>query len=132
MSRMYLISEEVLARASRLKESGRTWNAIGRELGLPPEAIRWRIDPQYVAAHRESHGAGQRRVIQNYTYRMTAQEAQAALSSIPSDTRNFTARAFGDPLPGRSAFDKRRAQSSVQSSSVIPTKIYNAQGRPSP
>lgn len=32
----------------------------------------------------------------------------ARLAEIPRDTRSLTARIFGDPLPGRSAFDRRR------------------------
>lgn len=31
------------------------------------------------------------------------------LSEIPSDTRDLTGRIFGDPLPGRSALDRRNA-----------------------
>ncbi len=29
------------------------------------------------------------------------------LSEIPADTRDLTGRIFGDPLPGRSALDRR-------------------------
>ena len=34
------------------------------------------------------------------------QDLAARLAEIPADTRSFTARTFGDPLPGRSALDK--------------------------
>jgi len=33
-------------------------------------------------------------------------EAQRQLAHLPADTRDLTARVFGDPLPGRSALDK--------------------------
>lgn len=34
-------------------------------------------------------------------------EMRRLLAAIPVDTRNLTARVCGDPLPGRSALDKR-------------------------
>lgn len=34
-------------------------------------------------------------------------DADAAKQVIPQDTRSLTGRLFGDPLPGRSALDKR-------------------------
>jgi hypothetical protein len=36
-------------------------------------------------------------------------DLMARLAEIPSDTRGLTARTFGDPLPGRSALDRRSA-----------------------
>lgn len=35
-------------------------------------------------------------------------DAEAMLRAIPADTRDLTARLMGDPLPGRSALDKKR------------------------
>lgn len=37
------------------------------------------------------------------------EELEARLAEIPPDTRCLTARFFGDPLPGRSALDRRSA-----------------------
>lgn len=37
------------------------------------------------------------------------EELAARLAEIPADTRSLTARIFGDPLPGRSALDRRQA-----------------------
>ncbi|MCM0752013.1 hypothetical protein DEA98_14180 [Brucella pseudogrignonensis] len=36
-------------------------------------------------------------------------EIEALIDAIPQDTRSKTARLAGDPLPGRSALDQRRA-----------------------
>jgi hypothetical protein len=33
-------------------------------------------------------------------------DAERLLKLVPRDTRDLTARVFGDPLPGRSALDK--------------------------
>ena len=37
------------------------------------------------------------------------EELAARLADVPADTRCLTARFFGDPLPGRSALDRRNA-----------------------
>lgn len=39
----------------------------------------------------------------------TRRDAERLMALIPPDTRGVTARLFGDPLPGRSALDQRRA-----------------------
>lgn len=39
--------------------------------------------------------------------RVNASILSARLSEIPDDTRDLTARLCGDPLPGRSALDRR-------------------------
>jgi len=36
-------------------------------------------------------------------------DRERMLASIPDDTRTLTGRIMGDPLPGRSALDMRRA-----------------------
>lgn len=36
-------------------------------------------------------------------------DALRLMETIPRDTRSLTAMAFGDPLPGRSALDRRQA-----------------------
>lgn len=38
-------------------------------------------------------------------------QAERLMSQIPQDTRNMTQRAFGDPIPGRSALDQMRSKS---------------------
>lgn len=43
--------------------------------------------------------------------RLSADDIKRLRRAFPADTRDLTARFFGDPLPGRSALDqKRRAQ----------------------
>ena len=37
------------------------------------------------------------------------EDVAARLAEIPPDTRDLTAQVFGDPLPGRSALDRRTA-----------------------
>ncbi len=40
--------------------------------------------------------------------RHAERDASRLLQLVPADTRNLTARIFGDPLPGRSALDQRK------------------------
>lgn len=42
--------------------------------------------------------------------RVTSRDLALARRRIPPDTRDFTARFFGDPIPGMSALDRRGAQ----------------------
>lgn len=41
-----------------------------------------------------------------------AEALAARIAEVPMDTRDTTARTFGDPLPGRSALDQYRARNS--------------------
>jgi len=43
-------------------------------------------------------------------YEAKREEFRRALESVPADTRDLTARLCGDPLPGRSAYDRARMQ----------------------
>lgn len=122
MSRIYHLSDEELALARSLRAQGISWNKIGVRLGVPGDVVRWRVDPDYVAAHRSAHGAGER-IVHNYSYRLSERAALAAVSSVPRDTRSTTARAMGDPLPGRSALDKKRAK---QGSPVGHAEVFHA------
>lgn len=54
------------------------------------------------AALRDKSEAGLK-----YASRIDRETLAARLSEIPQDTRPLTARIFGDPLPGRSALDRR-------------------------
>lgn len=74
MGRMIHVPPEILDRARELKAEGKSWGAIGREVGVDRDVIRWRIDPDYVASRKANPES---------------------------------ARAMGDPLPGRSALDRR-------------------------
>lgn len=48
-----------------------------------------------------------RRAKTRYNEDRVGPELMARLAEIPADTRGLTARMFGDPLPGRSALDRR-------------------------
>lgn len=105
MTRM--IPLETLELATALRAEGKSWNSIGRAVGFDGDVIRWRIDPVFVSKHRGRYNGHSSALI--VRDRMTQADLEHLKRTIPPDTRSFTARAFGDPLPGRSALDKRRA-----------------------
>jgi hypothetical protein len=106
------IPPETLKRAAAMRDNGMSWGKIARAIGIGEERFRRLLDPGFserraamIRKARETRGfRGEPRV------RVSPEEAKAALSSIPSDTRSFTAKAMGDPLPGRSALDKSCAK----------------------
>lgn len=45
-------------------------------------------------------------LVKLHSSRPKPEDIEARWAEIPADTRNLTARIFGDPLPGRSALDR--------------------------
>jgi hypothetical protein len=118
--------------ARKMRENGRTYEAIADYFGIASTTVRARLNPQYAAAHNEAVKASRRkRRAADEDFAEAAQSRRAAdtkparghvralvddaeayrqLASIPADTRSLTARLAGDPLPGRSALDMRKQQ----------------------
>lgn len=115
------ISEEEakakLAHARQLVTEGRNWKVIARLVGISEDWLKRRLVPGYAEAraasarrHRERGPAPTDKIRhRNETGRVSLEEAEAARAAVPDDTRNYTSRFFGDPLPGRSALDRRGA-----------------------
>lgn len=107
--------KEVAAAVESARKSGRVvWRRLSAAFGLPTETLRRRFDPGFAIMRAEAirrrkaergRQTGSIRVEAEPSYIKADAEARRAL--IPDDTRNLSARAFGDPLPGRSALDKR-------------------------
>lgn len=115
------ISDETLERTRQLRALGLSWEKIGRQVGFGPDVLRYRLDP----TRKRGGESGLSSMIRDLPYRPTEAEVDRLLSTIPRDTRNFTSRVCGDPLPGRSALDQRR-----QSCDVFHTKIGSPQPGP--
>jgi hypothetical protein len=62
--------------------------------------IQRRADMREMTRLRRQAGIPLREILPN------PNDVAARLAEIPPDTRSLTARVFGDPLPGRSAFDR--------------------------
>lgn len=57
--------------------------------------------------NREVSAAKKAAGLTYFSGRSTEQSAYRLMDLIPADTRDLTARICGDPLPGRSALDRR-------------------------
>lgn len=117
MARWPDIPDEVVERARALRAGGMSWMRIAALLGVGDDGLRRRLVPGYAerraAAKRAAYAArsrGEKKRVQVNrvpSTGVTPDEAWRALASIPADTRDLTARLFGDPLPGRRALDHR-------------------------
>lgn len=106
--------------ARRMREEGISWTAIGREFLCKPETIRRHIDLEWATRERERKRNNKKNqqsqkpkaptVISHPVRGKISQlEIAAAIAKIPKDTRTSTSKWLGDPLPGRSALDQKRA-----------------------
>lgn len=98
--------QEILKQAAALKEGGLSWAETAKRMNVSKSWLRYRLDPVYrsyrLEAGRVDHcysAAHSTRVA------MTNEQLAEYQKLIPDDTRDFTARFFGDPIPG----DRRRA-----------------------
>jgi hypothetical protein len=105
---------EVLRAASALRDAGVRWHQIAKRLGAGADGLRRRLDPEFRAKRNvqinEAYG---RRVVgrpASSSGRVPADEVRRLMASVPVDTRSQSARLFGDPMPGRSALDRREQQ----------------------
>lgn len=105
-----VISDEILLRAQDMRARGLSWAAVGRELRVSEHQLRKRLEPAYAERHREA-GRSRYRSIQSGVVIVNSivppdveEERSRALSC---SERTLTAEFCGDPLPGRSALDRR-------------------------
>ncbi len=107
---------EVKARALRYHTRGYSPKQIAELLGVDTTTIRSWTDPEYAANRRAWAKTGRRRKSAGEPSRQAGRrpepgrlgpEEEAALPPLPKDTRPLTGVLLGDPLPGRSALDRR-------------------------
>lgn len=85
------------AELERRRDSGAAFEAIARDLGRPLPTVK----AKYFDLKRYK-----RETVQSQPQREAEARAEAARASLLVPT-SLTALVFGDPLPGRSALDKR-------------------------
>jgi hypothetical protein len=105
---MIALTPEQMARAKALLAEGKTWGVIAKLVGSTYFTVRCELDPSY-RSRRAAQIREARARKPPSTKAVTLEEAQRAIAAIPDDTRALTARLLGDPLPGRSALDRRGA-----------------------
>lgn len=91
---------EILVLAKQMYRLGNKPYTIARHFGVGYEWLKRRIVPGYSGTRSNCSGF----------IRPIRKKPRENVPSVPKDTRDFTARFMGDPLPGRSALDKMRKQ----------------------
>lgn len=123
------LTDAQIEEAKKMAAAGKNWVEIGRRFGVTDMTAHVLCDPEF----REKVNARKRRenkrrselyassvpsFIRHATGRPAKEDVEARLAEIPADTRDLTAKAFGDPLPGRSAWDKRTTNGFEQVGSI--------------
>lgn len=107
-----MLTDQKIENIRRLKENGASLRALCAEFKMSDFEMRSIINPAWremrraqVRAARQRRGQGgiSRHPEQG---RVSRDEFLQRSATIPRDTRDLTARLFGDPLPGRSALDQ--------------------------
>lgn len=73
------------------------------------KATRRRLQDKKRAEEKAASATKAAAGLRYYVERFDRETLEERLAEIPADTRNLTARICGDPLPGRSALDRRQA-----------------------
>lgn len=125
------LSQEQVERAKQMHAWNVPYAAIATALGVATDTVKRAVVPgfgqfraaqvktarmekrSYVAIRNEMNrelGAAKRALgmTGQVARRVPEADIAARLAEIPEDHRSLTARTFGDPLPGRSALDRRR------------------------
>lgn len=100
---------EIIASARTMIRLGVKWGTIAKRVDVAYETLRANVDPEYREKHHAQMLAYQRRRYGRVRIELASAAAEARGPELPpADTRGLTARVAGDPLPGRSALDRRR------------------------
>lgn len=114
------LTPEQIEEAKRLLADGWVYARIAERFGCNYETIKRALDQEYAALRRQQVNENRRqrrykpekRVTktgrENATAISVKEDAAARLAEIPHDDRTLTGLLCGDPLPGRSALDKRQ------------------------
>lgn len=107
------------ARAAELQKQGLGIMQIAKALNVSRETARHLIDEEGYQKKLERNRVYEQEkrvrmkaeslLIPKVISRIPNEVVEARLAEIPHDTRSKTGRICGDPLPGRSALDMRRA-----------------------
>lgn len=99
------LTQEETQEARQMARSGVGFDVIAQRFGCHAQTVRRAVDPEYGERRRET--VRQNRLSHGYAARATEADWRSRLAEVPRDTRDLTAHLLGDPLPGRSALDRR-------------------------
>lgn len=110
-----------ISQARAMLAENHTRTQVAAFFGISRYALRRHLDPNYRT--ETNRKARERRAIEKANPRASTHvpemtrdakvDGERLLREVPLDTRGFTARVLGDPLPGRSALDRKREAARV-------------------
>lgn len=93
-----------------LRRQGMSWKDIGHQIGCSGTTARCLVDQDYAEMRRNDINYRRRHGPSPNSRRSVRVVDDKNLPKVPEDTRTLTGRVFGDPLPGRSAYDKLKME----------------------
>lgn len=99
-------------RVRRMRRNGVSWEAIGATFGVSRDTVRKAFDPEYHERQLEKERKRRRELYRGITRNRVKTDHIDRFMRVaePDDTRDYTARFFGDPLPERSALAQKRRE----------------------
>jgi hypothetical protein len=94
----------LLAKARQLRDRGLAWQGISDIVGQSKSWLRYRLDPTFKEERNRQSPGVHHSLMPKGTSVLSTAELQERLSLVPNDTRDFTGRFCGDPIP----HDRRR------------------------
>lgn len=100
----------ILQAASELRAKGHSWRITSKRLDIGEQWLKRRLIPGFadksnLKSHEKLYRNGESHRVAGRWRRELESHQQA--QPRPADTRNFTQQFMGDPLPGRSALDRK-------------------------
>lgn len=97
-----------------LQQDGQTWSSVARHFNVSWETLRRQLDPEWAEKRRQAINANRRAEGSNPSghaarRRRNIEPPEKVIHRIV-DTRSPTSKLLGDPPPGRSALDQKRAE----------------------
>lgn len=116
------MTPDQIAQARQMRDSGMSWKKIAKHFGVSEDTARRPLDPEWTARRNATVAANRRlrraRMAEgeacpsfvHYVCSMPEEakrDGERLLAQVPADTRDLTGRICGDPLPTRSALDRK-------------------------
>lgn len=106
---------ELIARAQRLRDAGYSYKLVASMIGWNKGTVFYLLNPEkHTERKKQIFARRQRKRPHNPHFHLVEKKPpeadyMARLAEIPPDTRNLSQRLMGEPVPGRSALDRRQA-----------------------
>ena len=101
------LDERTISIIKELHKGGAPYTKIAALMKITKYAVKKIVNPSQIERERERNRVWCKQKRKN-AWRQKKTEFQALVDTIPEDTRTYSQRLMGEPLPGRSALDNRQ------------------------